>query len=74
MSVARHALDKIPSGEHLVVTRALGFRVDATMTVFEANETIVNDVALKVAVNAERRLASVTSSTVSCLRRRKGVA
>jgi hypothetical protein len=50
-SLGRYRIEKIPPGEHLVVTRALGFRADSTMTAFDLNETIVNDVTLKIAVN-----------------------
>ena len=50
-SLGRYRIEKIPPGEHLVVTRALGFRVDSTLTAFDANETIVNDVTLKPAIN-----------------------
>ena len=61
-SLGRYRIEKIPTGEHLVVTRALGFRVDSTMTVFEANETIVNDVTLKVSVNELPSVAVTESS------------
>ena len=50
-SLGRYRIEKIPAGEHLVVTRALGFRADSTLTAFEPNETIVTDIVLKVAVN-----------------------
>jgi hypothetical protein len=50
-SLGRYRVQNIPSGEHLVVTRALGFRVDSAMTTFDGNETVVNDVTLKAAVN-----------------------
>ena len=50
-SLGRYRIEKIPRGDHLVVTRALGFRSDSAMTGFDGNETIVNDVVLKVAVN-----------------------
>jgi carboxypeptidase-like protein len=50
-SLGRYRVEKIPRGEHLVITRALGFHVDSAMTAFDGDETIVNDVVLKVALN-----------------------
>lgn len=46
-TLGRYRLPGIPSGEHMVVTRAVGFRPDSSATVFDGNETLVADVALK---------------------------
>ena len=50
-SLGRYRLQNIPRGEHLVVARAVGFRADSTVTTFDGNEALVNDVSLKVALN-----------------------
>lgn len=50
-SSGRFRLTKIPRGEHLVVTRAVGYRPDSTRTAFDGDETLVSDVVLTPAVN-----------------------
>jgi hypothetical protein len=50
-SLGRYRIEKIPRGEHLVVTRAVGFRPDSTLTAFDGDEALVTDVVLRVAVN-----------------------
>jgi CarboxypepD_reg-like domain/TonB-dependent Receptor Plug Domain len=50
-SLGRYRLERIPRGEHVVITRAVGYRPDSTATVFDGDETLVNDVVLKVALN-----------------------
>ena len=50
-SLGRYRLQNIPRGEHLVVTRAVGFRPDSTTTVFDGDEALVSDIVLKAAVN-----------------------
>jgi len=50
-SLGRYRLQNIPRGEHLVVTRAVGFRPDSALTAFDGDEALVSDVVLKVAVN-----------------------
>ena len=50
-SLGRYRLERIPRGEHLVVTRAVGYRPDSTTTVFDGDEALVGDVVLKVALN-----------------------
>ena len=50
-SLGRFRLTKIPRGEHLVVTRALGFRPDSARAAFDGDETVVSDIVLEPAVN-----------------------
>jgi carboxypeptidase-like protein len=50
-SLGRYRLQNIPRGEHLVITRAVGFRPDSGMTAFDGDEALVSDVVLKVALN-----------------------
>jgi len=64
-SLGRYRLPGIPAGEHVIVTRAVGFRVDSTVLAFEKDETIAADVALKPpltslqAVNVREEMAAV---------------
>jgi len=51
-SLGRYRLLNVPPGEHLVVTRATGFRPDSAMTTLDADETLINDVVLATAVNS----------------------
>jgi hypothetical protein len=50
-SLGRYRLQNIPRGEHLVITRAVGFRPDSAVTSFDGDEALVSDVVLRVAVN-----------------------
>lgn len=50
-SLGRYRLQNIPRGEHLVITRAVGFRPDSALTSFDGDEALVSDVVLRVAVN-----------------------
>jgi hypothetical protein len=50
-SLGRYRLQNVPRGEHLVITRAVGFRPDSAMTVFDGDEALVSDVLLKVQLN-----------------------
>ena len=50
-SLGRYRLQNIPRGEHLVITRAVGFRPDSAVTAFDGDEALVRDVVLRVAVN-----------------------
>jgi len=50
-SLGRYRLQNIPRGEHLVITRAVGFRPDSAVTAFDGDEALVSDVVLRVAVN-----------------------
>ena len=64
-SLGRYRLLGIPAGEYLIVTRAVGFRADSTTMVFEKDETLAADVALKPpltsleAVNVREEMAMV---------------
>ena len=44
-------IEKIPSGDFLVLARAAGFRPDSTVTAFEPNEALVHDIVLTTSVN-----------------------
>jgi len=46
-TLGRYRLTGIPPGEHVVLTRAVGFRPDSNTTAFERNETVVADIALE---------------------------
>ena len=46
-SLGRYRLLKVPRGTHTVVTRAVGFRPDTTITTFDGDETLISDVVLK---------------------------
>jgi hypothetical protein len=46
-SLGRYRLRAIPRGEHLVITRAVGFRPDSAMTALDGDEALVRDVVLK---------------------------
>ena len=46
-SSGRYRLERIPRGDHVVVTRAVGFRPDSAITEVDGNETIVRDVTLR---------------------------
>jgi len=50
-SSGRFRLTTIPCGEHVVVTRAVGYRPDSTLTAFDGDETLVSNVVLRPAVN-----------------------
>lgn len=50
-SLGRFRLQDILPGKLLVVTRAVGFRPDSTVTLFVSNEALVRDVVLQVSVN-----------------------
>src|SRR5574338_223639 len=45
-SLGRYRLQNVPRGEHLVITRAVGFRPDSAMTAFDGDEALVSDVVL----------------------------
>lgn len=62
-SLGKYRLAKIPRGEQLVVTRAVGYRPDSTVTVFDGDETLINDVVLKVALNELPTVAVREAST-----------
>ena len=62
-SLGRYRLQSIPRGEHLVVTRALGFRPDSALTVFDGDEALINDVRLKVQLNTLPTVAVREAST-----------
>jgi len=51
-SLGRYRLPNVPSGEHLVVTRATGFRPDSVVTTLDGDETLINDVVLGTSVNS----------------------
>jgi hypothetical protein len=50
-SLGRYRLQNIPRGEHLVVTRAVGFRPDSALTAFDGDEALISDVVLKIQLN-----------------------
>jgi hypothetical protein len=50
-SLGRYRLQNIPRGEHLVVTRAVGFRPDSAVTAFDGDEAVISDVLLRVQLN-----------------------
>lgn len=50
-SLGRFRLTGIPRGTELVTIRAVGFRPDSLYVMFVANEAVVRDVVLRVAVN-----------------------
>ena len=50
-SQGKFRIDKIPSGDFLVLARAVGFQPDSTVTAFEPNEALVHDIVLKASVN-----------------------
>jgi hypothetical protein len=50
-SAGKFRIEKIPSGDYLVLARAVGFRPDSTVTSFEPNEALVRDIVLKASVN-----------------------
>jgi len=50
-SLGRYRLQAVPRGEHVVVTRAVGFRPDSSVIAFDGDEAIVSDVVLGIAVN-----------------------
>jgi len=62
-SLGRYRLQSIPRGEHLVVTRAVGFRPDSAPTVFDGDEALINDVRLKVQLNTLPTVAVREAST-----------
>jgi hypothetical protein len=51
-SLGRYRLQRIPRGEHVVVTRAVGFRPDTAVTAFDGDETLISDVMLKPPLTA----------------------
>ena len=51
-SLGRYRLLHIPRGEHVVITRAVGFRPDTTTTAFDGDETLISDVILKPPLTA----------------------
>ena len=51
-SLGRYRLLKVPRGTHTVVTRAVGFRPDTTVTTFDGDETMISDVVLKPPMTA----------------------
>lgn len=46
-SLGRYRIQNVPAGTHLVVTRAVGFRTDSTMTAFDGTEALVTEVMLE---------------------------
>jgi hypothetical protein len=46
-SLGRYRLQAIPRGEHLVITRAVGFRPDSAITALDGDEALVRDVILR---------------------------
>ncbi len=50
-SLGRYRLRAIPRGEHLVITRAVGFRPDSATTALDGDEALISDVRLKVQLN-----------------------
>jgi len=62
-SLGRYRLEKIPRGEQLVVTRAVGYRPDSSVTVFDGDEALVSDVVLKIALNELPTVAVRETST-----------
>ena len=61
-SLGRYHLTKLPRGEHLVVTRATGFRPDSSVTALDGDETLINDVILDVSVNSLEEVRVVGAS------------
>lgn len=51
-SLGRYRLQRIPRGEHVVITRAVGFRPDTSVTAFDGDETLISDVLLEPPVTA----------------------
>ena len=51
-SLGRYRLPKIPRGDHLVVTRAVGYRPDSAVTTFDGDETLISDVVLQSPMTA----------------------
>jgi hypothetical protein len=51
-SLGRYRLLNIPRGEHVVITRAVGFRPDTATTAFDGDETLISDVMLKPPLTA----------------------
>jgi hypothetical protein len=61
-SLGRYRLSKLPPGEHLVVTRATGFRPDSSVTALDGDETLVNDVILEASVNSLEEVRVLAAS------------
>jgi hypothetical protein len=51
-SLGRYRLQRIPRGDHIVVTRAVGFRPDTAVTSFDGDETLISDVMLEPPLTA----------------------
>ena len=51
-SLGRYRLLNVSPGEHLVITRAVGFRPDSSLTTFEPDEAVVSDVVLRQTLTA----------------------
>jgi len=51
-SLGRYRLQKVPRGTHTIVTRAVGFRPDTTVTTFDGDETLISDVVLRPPLTA----------------------
>jgi hypothetical protein len=56
-SLGRYRLPHIPRGEHLIVTRAVGFRPDSNLTAFDGDETLVADIVLDTLVTTLQPVA-----------------
>jgi hypothetical protein len=50
-SAGKFRIGKIPSGDYLILARAVGFRPESTVTTFEPNEALVHDIVLQASVN-----------------------
>jgi hypothetical protein len=50
-SQGKFRIEKIPSGDFLVLARAVGYRPDSTVTGFDGNEALVRDIVLSAALN-----------------------
>lgn len=51
-SLGRYRLRDIPRGEHVVITRAVGFRPDSSRTTFDGDEALLVDIRLRRPVAA----------------------
>lgn len=63
-SQGKFRIGRIPSGDFLVLARAAGFRPDSTITAFEPNEALVQDIVLTAAVNELPTVAVSAASEV----------
>jgi hypothetical protein len=51
-SSGRYRLQNVPPGEHVVVTRAVGYRQKSAVTTFDDDETLVSDMLLEASLTS----------------------